>query len=109
MLKRYVVDIAALMGEIHRVLRPRGKCVLVVGDSSLDGVFVRNSRLVKEIANSSGLRFIREYRRRIPDSRRYLPPPSSQRKRKNLALRMRTEVVLVFAVKSAGVRVRSRA
>jgi SAM-dependent methyltransferase len=97
MLARYVEDVTGFISEIYRVLRNRGRCVLVVGDCNLRGVYVRNSLIMILIARKSGFHLLREYRRRIPASRRYLPPPGARFAGAELGRRMRTEVVLVFS------------
>lgn len=100
MLAKYVADMSAVLQEIVRVLAPRGRAVLVVGDSTIRGVYVRNSRAVACLAERHGL-VLRDLRRRpIPDNRRYLPPPSSA-SGKDLQRRMRTEVVLTFTKASS--------
>lgn len=96
MFTRYVDDVDSCIREVSRVLRPSGKCVVVVGDSNVGGVYVRNSLAVKSAARKAGLRAVEQYRRPIPRSKRYLPPPSSKLSGKSLRMRMRSEVVLVF-------------
>jgi DNA modification methylase len=77
-LLRYILDLQTLIAELHRVLRPRGKCIFVIGDSNVSGTYVRNSRIVLAIAMSLGFRLQHEYRRRIPNTRapRILRPSS---------------------------------
>ncbi len=95
MIQRYVKDIGGVMSEISRVLVPGGKAVIVIGDCTLRGTFIRNSTAVRLLASDKDLVLESERRRRIPDSRRYLPPPQ-QKSGTALAKRLRTEVVLSF-------------
>jgi hypothetical protein len=95
MINRYVSDMDAVMREIARVLAPRGQAVMVIGDCTLRGIYIRNSVAIKLLAGAAGLTLFSEGRRRIPDRRRYLPPPRQQ-SGKELARRIRTEVVLSF-------------
>jgi SAM-dependent methyltransferase len=95
MIRRYVKDMNAVMSEIARVLVPRGQVVMVVGDCTLRGVYIRNSVAIRLLASSHGFDLISERRRRIPDKRRYLPPPR-EKSGEALAKRMRTEVILSF-------------
>lgn len=95
MIRRYVKDMSAVMREISRVLVPRGQAVMVVGDCTLRGIYVRNSAAIRLLASSHGLDLISERRRRIPDKRRYLPPPREE-SGEALAKRMRTEAILSF-------------
>lgn len=95
MIKRYALDVYRMMGEMYRVLKPRGKAVLVVGNSCLKGVFVQNSLLVSTTAERVGFQSIRERERNLPNSRRYLPPPTDTEE-SVLNKRMRTETILTF-------------
>jgi len=97
MVNKYIVDMNSVMAEIRRVLRPHGKVVVVVGNSTLRGTFLKNSRLIVELGRINGLTLTHRHRRQIPKSKRYLPPPCSQPSATPLASRMRTEVVLTFS------------
>ena len=94
MLNRYVADMHTVIGEIARVLVPRGKATFVIGNSTLGGVYVKNSRAVSILGMKNGLRLVSAKSRILPNNRRYLPPPSH----KNGAIynRMRTETVVTF-------------
>jgi DNA modification methylase len=96
MVNKYVVDMSAIMAEIARVLRSNGIAVVVVGNSTLRGIFLKNSELIVHLSKLHGLKLSHRRWRRIPNSRRYLPPPSLQPNAAPLASRMRTEVVLTF-------------
>jgi SAM-dependent methyltransferase len=95
MVERYAFDVAALMAVTKRVLAPKGRAVLVVGNSCLRKSFIRNSAGVTIAGKLAGLRLVGEAERELPESRRYLPLRESA----NAALekRMRTESVLTFA------------
>ncbi len=95
MIRRYVKDIDSVISEISRVLVTRGQAVMVMGDCTLRGIYIRNSAAIRQLAANHRLDLVSERRRRIPDNRRYLPPP--QRKSGlALAKRLRTEVILSF-------------
>jgi hypothetical protein len=96
MLGRYAVDISAMMAEAYRVLRSGGTATFVVGDSTLRGVFVENSTIVKAAARRAGFRFLSQLRRPIQPGRRYLPPPEHA-VRPELSKRMRVETIVSFA------------
>lgn len=94
-IRRYVVDMGAVLAELRRVLTANGRAVLIVGNSFLRGARVDNAGIVESLAVELGFsRVLREVRQ-IPARRRYLPPPSSQGG--PLDTRMREEVVLHFA------------
>lgn len=95
MIRRYVRDMNAVMSEIARVLVQRGQAVLVIGDCTLRGIYIRNSAAIRLLAANHSLDLLSERRRRIPDKRRYLPPPQ-KKSGEALAKRLRTEVILSF-------------
>jgi len=94
MFARYALDMDAALREIRRVLVRGGRALLVVGDCSIRGVFIRNSRALAELAERHGLRVTSVSRRRLPPNRRYLPPPSADSSGDQLGHRLRTEVLL---------------
>jgi hypothetical protein len=94
-IERYALDIHGIVSEIHRVLVPRGKAVLVVGNSSLKGIFIKNSLLVRTAAEHVGLQLSNERERDLPTSRRYLPPPTED-EQSDLKNRMKTESIITF-------------
>lgn len=94
MVDRYALDLAATLAELHRVVRPGGRAVCVVGNSCLHDVFIENDRLVTAAAERAGFRFTGWHVRELPPARRYLPPPT--RGASTLTRRMRTESVLTF-------------
>lgn len=96
MLARYVDDMNTVMAEIHRVLVQKGEAVLVVGNSTIQGIFVRNSRALAYLGRANGLTLRSVRRRRLRENRRYLPPPEIKISGKLLRSRMREEVILTF-------------
>ena len=95
MIVRYAADAHKLMKEIERVLKPKGKVLLVVGDSCLKGAFIKNSEIFSQAGKLCGLNLKRKRERKLPLRSRYLPLPNN--KSSALAKRMRTEVILEFA------------
>jgi SAM-dependent methyltransferase len=95
MVLRYVLDMLAVMKETARVLRDDGRATLVVGNSSIRGVFLANDAAITACARQAGLRRTSRRERPLPPSRRYLPPPARTSGRQ-LEQRMRTEVILRF-------------
>ena len=93
MIERYVVDIVAMAGEIRRVLKPGAEATLVVGNSCLKGVFIKNSAAVSKALELTGMAFQEESVRELPSSSRYLPTAEGS----SLAKRMREETVLRWA------------
>ena len=93
MVDRYVADVLEIAREIRRVLKPGGTATLVVGNSCLKGVFIRNSAAISKALEIQGLKYIGETVRELPNQSRYLPTTEGS----SLAKRMRTETVLKWA------------
>lgn len=95
-LTRYLQDMNNVMKECARVLKRKGAAVFVVGNSSIQGVFIRNSDGLTKLAANHGISLSSQTVRLIPENRRYLPPPQSRQSGKQLQSRMKEEVVLKF-------------
>jgi hypothetical protein len=95
-LARYVLDMGGALSQVSRVLKKGGRAVYVVGDSTVRGVFVRNSEIVRAVAENSGLVLHKRRSRALPANRRYLPPPKKGAGSASIEGRMRREVVLAF-------------
>jgi adenine-specific DNA methylase len=93
---RYIGDMCEALREVARVLAPNGRAVYVIGENTVRGTFIRNSVIVKAVAELSGLKLSSNRVRTLPADRRYLPPPSTQEDAEALSARMRREVVLSF-------------
>ncbi len=96
-LARYVADMCQAVKEAARVLVPGGKAVYVVGENTIRGTYIPNSRIVSAVAEMTGLYVDRRQSRALPANRRYLPPPSNQNTTAGLDARMRREVILSFS------------
>lgn len=94
---RYVTDMVALTAECGRVLRRGGQMTLVVGNSTVRGVFVQNDQVITAAAQQASLRLTHQVERDLPPTRRYLPPPTTEANPPNdLARRMHKELVLTY-------------
>lgn len=98
---RYLADMSVVLGEIHRVLKSGGEAVLVVGDNTRRGVFIKNSNAIVHLGELRGLELVQRRQRALPPNRRYLPPPSGTRSGESLDGRLRKEVLLTFAKRGA--------
>lgn len=96
MIYRYALDIYRIVEESTRVLEKKGKATFVVGNSFIKEVFVENSLIVRNSFQMAGLKLISEKEREIPQSKRYLPPPSYKNV-SSFKSRMRTESVMQFS------------
>jgi DNA modification methylase len=97
LLTRYIRDMRSVMQEVARVLAPGGNAVYVVGENTIRGTYVRNSRVIAAVAQLCGLRLKERRIRNLPTNRRYLPPPAAIGNSAPMDARMRKEVVLAFA------------
>jgi hypothetical protein len=96
LLSKYVVDLDLVLREIVRVLVPRGRAIFVVGDSTLRGVFIKNSEIIRVLGGKHGLKLKKSVTRDLLTSRRYLPLPERSDGSGTLAGRMRKEVIMHF-------------
>jgi len=101
LLARYILDMERALTEIRRVLVPGGRALLVVGDCSIRGVFVRNSKGLAFLAEHAGLTVASITRRKLPANKRYLPPPSADGSGELLGNRMRSEALLRLEKRAA--------
>lgn len=92
-LTRYAHDMLLFARQMKRVLRPEARLILVVGNSTLRGNFIRNDSLVERALQHYGFSTERSTERTLPENKRYLPirtaEPSS-----SITRRMRTETIL---------------
>ncbi len=95
-LRRYIRDMRAAIGEVRRVLSSTGRAVYVVGENVLRGTYIRTSLIVSALAELAGLSLKERRTRNLPANRRYMPPPSSGHAGGAIEARMRREVVLTF-------------
>ena len=93
-IRRYAVDMKAVLKQAHRAVKPTGRVVMVLGNSFIRGTKVDNAGLIEALAMGSGFRVLHRRTREIPARRRYLPPPGDGKNA--LDTRMRTETVLTL-------------
>jgi DNA modification methylase len=79
MLMRYLTDMSDVLRECRRVLRDNGKAIFVVGNSTVQGTYINNSEMLISLAKKQGFKLTSKSSRVLPESRRYLPPPNSQK------------------------------
>lgn len=96
LLGQYIWDMGGSLAEASRVLKPMGRAVYVVGDSTVRGTFIRNSAIVEAVAAEHRLTLYSRQVRTLPANRRYLPPPRRGNSTASIDGRMRREVVLEF-------------
>ena len=97
MINRYVQDLYAMIRELARLIKIGGRATLVVGNSCLRGVFVKNAGAVEAGAGLLGLKLESAVERDLPQQSRYLPITGEGA----LGKRMRTEAILSFTKQAA--------
>lgn len=96
LLSTYAWDMGRALEEVSRVLRRGGRAVYVIGESTCKGTYIRNSEIVRAVADRHGLTFESRHSRALPANRRYLPPPKYGLDKAMLNARMRREVIVEF-------------
>jgi SAM-dependent methyltransferase len=94
MIKRYALDVSGFVTQLRRVLRADGRLVLVVGNSTIRGNYIRNDLIVQHAAERAGFLLEERHEREIPESSRYLAINSSDPSA--IGKRMRSEVVITM-------------
>jgi DNA modification methylase len=96
MIMRYINDMSIVFSECRRVLKKKGQAIFVIGNSSIRGVYISNSEALIALALKSGFILSSQSTRSLPESKRYLPPPNSEKSGREMKSRMREEVILQF-------------
>ena len=91
--ERYALDLSLFASELFRVCRPSSQVVVVIGNSTLRGNFIRNDLLVGKALRGAGFELKPSRTRELPEAKRYLPVRSANPE-SALTKRMRTEVVM---------------
>ena len=97
MIDRYVQDLYSMIRELARLVKAGGRATLVVGNSCLRGIFIKNAGAVEAGAKLTGFRLESVAERDLPQQSRYLPISTDGA----LAKRMRTEAILSFTRQAA--------
>ena len=95
-LERYLRDMRLVVSEISRVTKSGAIIVLVLGNANVGGVYLDIAGTMEQLAAAKALNRMSATTRQIPNNRRYLPPPDSQKEGQPLAKRLRDEVILVL-------------
>jgi SAM-dependent methyltransferase len=104
MLIQYFCDMDRVLAEISRILKRSGKALVVVGNSTIRGIFINNSKVLTRLAKANGLGLASMRKRKLEESKRYLPPPGNVTSGVTLRSRMNEEVILTFQKLSVATR-----
>lgn len=94
MLERFAHDCVGFAAQLHRTVKTGGKAVLVVGNSTLRGNYIRNDLIAQKAMEHAGFTLTDHKERQIPPSSRYMA--ISANKESSITNRMRTEAVLTM-------------
>ncbi|MBD8467823.1 hypothetical protein IFU30_16275 [Plantibacter sp. CFBP 8798] len=92
-LLRFAHDMVQFSDQLRRVLRKDGTAIVVVGNSTLKGNYIRNDLITQRALESSGFQLVTRSEREIPPQNRYMATKSSDAS-SAVSKRMRFEVVL---------------
>ena len=95
MLERFAHDCCGFATELHRKVKPHGQVVLVVGNSTLRGNYIRNDLIAQQAMEQAGFTYHASVERDIPPSSRYMAINASDIG-SSMNKRMRKEVVLTM-------------
>lgn len=93
-LERFAADMSGFASAARRVVAPGGKAILVVGNSTLRGNYIRNATITQYALEAQGFVQLERYERDIPATSRYMAINTATAS--SMAKRMRTEVVLTM-------------
>lgn len=96
MLTRYAHDLLHFAMQMKRVIRPAGRLIAVVGNSTLRNNFVRNDKIFEQALHHNGFTTSDTVERPLPENSRYLPITGTTGA-SPITRRMRTETVLYMA------------
>lgn len=95
MILRFAHDMVGFAKQLRRVLKADGSVVVVVGNSTLKGNYIRNDLITQTALEAMGFALASRHEREIPPQKRYMAM-SSRGADMALAKRMRSEVVLTM-------------
>ena len=96
-LRRYFGEMAAVIAEMHRVLKPDGIAAIVVGTSNLRGIDVETHRGLAAIGESVGFDLAGIGERRLDRDRRMMPARWGAKRESQIEERMHGEYVIGLA------------
>ena len=93
-LRRYFCEMSGVLREMHRVLRPKGSAVVVVGSSTLRGMDVETHRALAAIAEGVGFASAGIGVRRLDRDKRMMPARWGNSRQSQIEHRMHEEYAI---------------
>ena len=72
-ISRYVMDLAAVIDQLHRVLKKRARVIFVVADNVIAGTVLPVSTIIEDLFKRSGFSDVEATGRTIKNTRRRYP------------------------------------
>jgi len=94
--RRFFYEMESVVQELHRVLRPGGACVLVLGKSIVSRHVIDTPACIATIAKRCGFNHVGTLFRDLNPHRRSLPFPRPRARGKSLGKRMHQEAIVVL-------------
>lgn len=101
MLRRYIFDMLGSLRETHRVLKPGGRALYVVGPSILSRRDYDGAEVLSQVARAAGYRMVGSGRRDLSSANRSLPPPNRVARAETINRRMTCELYVAFVKEEA--------
>jgi len=92
--RKYLVEMQAVISEMRRVLKPGKAAVIVIGPSLMRGMEVKTHEYLAEIGESVGFQVAGIQKRKIDRDRRMLPASFGGNGRSTIEQRMHQEFIL---------------
>jgi hypothetical protein len=97
MIRRYLLDMLTTLRETHRVLKPGGRALYVVGPCILSRREHDGAEVLGNVAQLTGLRVVGSTRRNLSPTNRSLPPPNRLKRAQSINQRMTCELYVLLA------------
>lgn len=96
LMRRYLSDMKVFLSEVHRILRPEGLAVVVVGPTMINARRTDAADVLTALAKDTGLKVVASRARSLDSSRRSLPFPVGKKNGSELGKRMSREIVVAL-------------
>lgn len=101
MLRRYIFDMLESLRETHRVLKPGGRALYVVGPSIFSRRDYDGAEVLSQVACVAGYRVVGSGRRDLSSANRSLPPPKQVARAETINRRMTCELYVALVKEEA--------